>query len=46
MTVTRIEYGDAPQQFGDLWLPDEPPARCRSSCSCTAASGGRSTGST
>ena len=25
MTVTRIEYGDAPQQFGDLWLPDEPP---------------------
>jgi pimeloyl-ACP methyl ester carboxylesterase len=25
MTVSRIEYGDAPQQFGDLWLPDEPP---------------------
>ena len=22
--VTRIEYGDAPQQFGDLWLPGDP----------------------
>ena len=26
VTVTRIEYGAAPQQFGDLWLPDDPSA--------------------
>jgi acetyl esterase/lipase len=23
MTVTRIAYGDAPEQFGDLWSPDD-----------------------
>jgi acetyl esterase/lipase len=26
MDVTRIEYGDAPQQFGDLWVPEPTPA--------------------
>jgi hypothetical protein len=24
--VTRIEYGEAPEQFGDLWLPEPSPA--------------------
>jgi acetyl esterase/lipase len=26
MTATRIQYGDAPEQFGDLWLPTQTPA--------------------
>jgi acetyl esterase/lipase len=26
MDVTRIEYGHAPEQFGDLWLPEPAPA--------------------